>query len=87
MTEMNQTGKVQYGQLLRIAVILLLVVLVGILVFQNREDVDTRVFFFTVTMPRAALVFTAFAIGMVTGVLASWSRFSRWRRERTEKPE
>ena len=78
---MSKSGKVQYGQLLRIAIVLSLVVLVGILVFQNQEPVETRILFTQITMPRAALIFSTFSIGLVTGMVATWAMYSRRMKE------
>lgn len=49
----------------------LLVLLMVIVVLQNTEAVETRLLFFSITMPRAALLFGALAIGFSSGVLVS----------------
>lgn len=49
------------------AVGLILVVL--IVVFQNRDPVETKFLFSSITMPRAALLGTTLLIGMAAGVL------------------
>jgi len=51
-----------------IAVVLVLVVIVAI---QNKETVDTKILFATISMPRSLLLFVMLAIGIVTGLLLS----------------
>ena len=51
-----------------IAVIVLIVVVV---VLQNTQAVETKLLFFTVTMPRAALLFGTLIIGFAIGVLTA----------------
>lgn len=47
------------------------VVIVVIVVFQNTQIVETKLLFFTVTMPNAALLFGTLIIGFAIGVLTS----------------
>ena len=47
------------------------VVLVAIVIFQNRATVDTKVLFFTLSMPRAVLLATTFLIGTAVGLLVA----------------
>ena len=61
-------GQMNKLRLLAIAVISLLVVVV---VLQNTQAVDTKLLFFTVTMPRAALLFGTLIIGFAIGVLTA----------------
>ena len=56
---------------LKLITIAVLAVLVGILVLQNTQPVETRVLFATVTMPRAVLLFVTALIGFALGVLVS----------------
>ena len=42
-----------------------------IVVLQNTETVETKLLFFSLSMPRAALLFGAMAIGFTTGVLVT----------------
>ncbi len=81
---MSESVNVQYGQLVRIAIVLGLIVLVGILVFQNREPVETNILLTTILMPRAALIFTTFSIGLLTGMLSTWAMFSRRKRNQAK---
>ena len=46
-----------------------LALLVVIVFFQNREEVETRILFFTVTMSRAAALGLSFAAGVAVGAL------------------
>ncbi len=62
---------------IRLAIVLIVAVLVLILVFQNRDSVETKFLFATVTMPRAALLFVTLVIGFAIGVLTAWSLISR----------
>ena len=48
-----------------------LVLLVVIVVLQNTERVDTKLLFFTVTMPRALLLVATAAIGFIIGLMLS----------------
>ena len=51
--------------------ILVLALSVGIVVLQNTESVQTKILFFTFTMPRAVLLFLTVLIGFIIGVLSS----------------
>lgn len=48
-----------------------LVLLIIIVVFQNTERVDTKLLFFTITMPRALLLAATAAIGFIVGLMSS----------------
>ncbi|MBW1751686.1 MAG: LapA family protein [Deltaproteobacteria bacterium] len=50
--------------------ILVLALSVGIVVLQNTESVQTKILFFTFTMPRAVLLFLTALIGFIIGVLS-----------------
>ncbi len=50
-----------------------LILLVLIVVFQNREPVETKFLFASVVMPRAALLGLTMLIGMAVGMLLSLS--------------
>ncbi|MFO7956609.1 MAG: LapA family protein [Candidatus Brocadiia bacterium] len=64
------------GQL-RLIVIIVLGVLAVVLALQNREIVDTRILFFTASMPRFALLLLTLAVGFVAGFLAGTMRRRR----------
>ena len=52
---------------------LVLVALILVVVFQNREPVATRFLFATIIMPRAALLSITLLIGVAVGMLVSLS--------------
>ena len=56
---------------LKILGIVILVVLIGIVVFQNTESVETKLLVITVTMPRALLLLAAATVGFLIGLIAS----------------
>ncbi len=58
----------------RLIVIIVLGVLAIVLALQNREMVETRVLFFTATMPRFALLLLTLAVGFVVGFLTGTMR-------------
>ena len=62
-------------------VIVILAILCLIVVLQNTEQVESRLLFTTVKMPRAVLLFGTTLVGFVLGVLAGHSR-SKERRQR-----
>ena len=68
------------GRFLRMVIIVLLIAFLVIVVFQNREMVETRILFSRFEMPRAALLFLTFAIGVFIGVLTHMALRSRWSR-------
>ena len=51
--------------------IIILIVLVGIVVFQNTENVETRILVMTITMPRALPLLATATIGFLIGILVS----------------
>lgn len=51
--------------------IVVLVVLVLIAVLQNRQTVDTKFLFATVSMPRALLLLVTLGVGFAAGMLTS----------------
>jgi len=57
----------------KLIVAALAVILVIIVILQNREVVDARILFMTVSMPRALLLFVAVALGFVGGLVAAMS--------------
>jgi uncharacterized integral membrane protein len=54
---------------LRLIVVAVVAVLSIVLVFQNTESVETKIFFATVAMPRAVLLAVTFVLGVVVGLL------------------
>jgi uncharacterized integral membrane protein len=58
---------------LKIITASILVILVAIMVVQNREQVTTHLLFATVSMPHAVLIFIVAAAGFALGVLLGLS--------------
>ena len=56
---------------IKLIVLLVLTVVAIVLVLQNTEAVETRLFFATVTMPRAALLGLTLLIGFAGGILVA----------------
>ena len=67
----------------KLVVIAILAVLTAVVVLQNTQPVETRVFFATVTMPRAVLLLVTVVIGFALGVLVSLTV----PKKKVEKPE
>lgn len=61
-------GTIGKVKIVGIAIIVLMVVIV---VLQNTQSVETKLLFFTVTMPNAALLFGTLIIGFAIGVLTA----------------
>ncbi len=64
-------------QKLKIAGIALLALFVLIVVLQNTESVETKILFFSITMPRAALLFGALVVGFIIGVFTAGKILAR----------
>ena len=67
-TPVSLATRLRYGAL---AVVALLVL---IIVAQNTESVQTNLLFFSITLPRAVLLFSTFLIGFVLGWLVRFLR-------------
>jgi len=61
----------------KIAVAVLAAILMIIVVVQNRQMVDARAPFVTITMPLAVLLLLTFVVGIVVGLLVAWGMASR----------
>jgi uncharacterized integral membrane protein len=61
---------------LKMTVIAAVSLLVLIVVLQNTQSVETKLFFITITMPRAFLLFLTFLFGFVVGAVSTLT-FSR----------
>ena len=53
----------------KIIIAAILAPLTLIIVLQNTENVDTKVLFMTISLPRAALLFGTMVIGFILGVV------------------
>ncbi|MFH2219665.1 MAG: lipopolysaccharide assembly protein LapA domain-containing protein [Pseudomonadota bacterium] len=51
--------------------ITVLALFIAIVVLQNTESVETKILFFTLTMPRALLLFLTALTGFIIGLLSS----------------
>ena len=58
-------------QKLKIAGIAVLALFVLIVVLQNTSPVETKILFFSITMPGAALIFGAAVVGFIIGVFTA----------------
>ena len=56
---------------LKVSLAVALILLVLIVIFQNREPVETKFLFASITMPRAALLTVTMLIGIAAGMLLS----------------
>jgi uncharacterized integral membrane protein len=54
---------------IKLGIALVLVIVMAVLVFQNRDPVQTKLLFATLTMPHAILLFLTAAVGFVIGSL------------------
>jgi putative membrane protein len=62
----------------KLIIIAVLIALTIVVILQNTAEVETRILFVTVTMPRALLLLVTFVIGAVAGMaVAAW-----WHRRR-----
>ena len=64
---MNQNTS--YMRAVKIAIPVVLAILLVIVVLQNREDVETHLLFFTVTMPQVALLGVILVAGYLLGII------------------
>ncbi len=72
---------------LKIAGIALLALLVLIVVLQNTEPVETKILFFSITMPGAALLFGALVVGFIIGVFTAGKVLTRIKdKSKQDKP-
>jgi uncharacterized integral membrane protein len=68
---MSTMGKIKIVGAALAAIVLVIIML------QNTQQVETKLLFVTITMPRAVLLFTMLAVGFVLGILA----IGRWTRK------
>jgi len=68
---MKQTGRQPGASTTRTKLITMaiLALLAAIIILQNTDPVQTRILFFTLTLPRAVLLFAATLIGFSLGVI------------------
>jgi uncharacterized integral membrane protein len=70
-------GKMNGVKTVAIVVVALLVIVV---VFQNTQAVETKLFFLTLTLPNAILLFGTLIVGFAIGVLTAGHIVSRAKR-------
>ncbi len=61
---------------LKAAAVVLSLVIVAVVIFQNTEQVQTKILFMTIAMPRAVLLFITAALGFGAGLLMGLRRGS-----------
>ena len=61
-------GKSLY-QKIRLYILVIIAVLAVIIIFQNTDNVKTQLLFWSITMPRAALLSVATLVGFAGGVI------------------
>lgn len=64
-------------QKVKIAAVAVAALLVLIVVLQNTQSVETKILFFTIIMPRAALLFGALVVGFIVGVFTASKLLTR----------
>jgi len=65
----------------KVGIAVALAILIGIVIFQNTEPVETRLLIMKVTMPRAGLLAVTLLIGIVSGILLTLG----WSAKRTKR--
>ena len=58
----------------KLIIAIIIAVLVLLLILQNLESCTTRFLFFSVTMPKALMLFIALAAGFIVGLLVATMR-------------
>ncbi|MCF7875511.1 LapA family protein [Candidatus Bipolaricaulota bacterium] len=61
----------------KLAVAAIIVILLAVIIFQNRETVSTRLLFATVKMSRAALIFLSATGGFILGLVGRFTYFRK----------
>ena len=72
--------KYQVMNKLKLVGIACIVLTIVVVVLQNTQTVETKLLFFTVTMPNAALLFGTLIIGFAIGVITAGHIVSRAKR-------
>jgi len=68
------------GKLKIVGVIVLAIVII-VLVLQNTETVRTKIFFVTIEMPRAVLLFVTWLVGVAVGLLLALPKVGKKEKE------
>jgi len=65
----------------KLIIALILVSVVLVVIFQNRQPVETKFLFVAITMPKAALIGLTLLVGMAVGILVSLGMTSRKKKD------
>jgi uncharacterized integral membrane protein len=74
---MNTRTKLRLGAAIGLAVLAM------IWIFQNGGSVETKFLFFTVAMPKSALLAITLLAGVATGILLAWSLSAKWNKPKS----
>jgi len=66
---MNESTKYDPKAIAKIIAVLVFVLLILIVILQNTEEVETKLLFITMDMPRALLLFINLLIGYLLGIV------------------
>jgi len=66
---MNESTKYDPKAIAKIIAVLVFVLLILIVILQNTEEVETKLLFITMDMPRALLLFINLLIGYILGIV------------------
>ena len=69
---------------IKLILISVLIIIAAVLTIQNTHPVDTRILFFTITMPRAVLLLLMTLIGFVIGVFTVFHYIGKRNRQKKE---
>jgi len=72
---------------IKFIVVALLIILLGIVIFQNFEPITVVILLAKITMPMAAMLFLTFAIGLLTGWILSLTRLSKDKKSSLESTD
>jgi len=67
--------------------IFILILLMSIIIFQNLRQVDTKILFYTITLPHSILLFFMVLIGFVLGIMTSFRFTKRKKKSKPPSPE
>ena len=62
---------------IRLGSLIFIIALVGTIIFQNREQVTTKVLFASIEMHQAFLLFLTFIVGALAGFVLAYVRISK----------
>jgi uncharacterized integral membrane protein len=62
---------------IKLVALILAVGIAALLLVQNSATVETRLLMFTIPVPQAVLVLISFGLGLMTGILLTWSLTGR----------